>query len=792
MKNFACILLFVITPLFSFAQTFKWVKSGGHHTNDIADAITEYDGFLYVGGKTGYGLTSGATIDGYQLPTGKVFFAKTTKNGNIIWIKHYNTDNGIVRKITSDKEGNIYVVINAEYLTIDNVVYENGGLSSIYIIKYNTSGTPIFVRTIVGAYHSHIIDLPRSNIVFDTNNNMYLTGQFENKCTMDNITLNSNNENSYDVFIAKLSPNGSFIWAKRYGSQSDDYSNGLVIDKNNYIYVTSYMENAIEIDNFQIYNDINQHKGYNLLAKFNTDGFLVSYQTSKGAPAIAHDIAINNDDEIYLAGTYSFVPSLNDLTWFSSLTLTSYTYQMSQISHTFLLKYSTNGEALWLKSFATNASNYSPIYFSQPLRLATNNEGDVYITGNIEVNNSNPYNVLPPTNGRKGFYIAKHSKIGYQQWCKIIDRGGNYLDYISDIFINNNNNIFISGYYSSLSLNFDNNIINNKSGNANYDLFFTELEDLTTSSCPPKGTTIQQSAIICADAIHTITSQYAYAQETLWLRNNQIHLRGAYPSIQVNQTGAYQLVVNPFTSCADTSNVVNIQVLPYPSKNVEGKNIICEGESTTLNAENNPAYTYQWYMNQQPINGATNHSITVSTPAEYLVHITNQNLCKTISNKIILQIVPKQEDFLPDSLFFCKNNSITITPRSLQGIWDYKWEGGENTQSITVEKPNIYALTVSRNGCSYTDRVTVSFYDDFIPNIITPNNDGKNDTWVISTSKGQTFQVEIFDRNGSLVYQNIDYRNDWDGGNLPIGSYYFYLKNITCQTSMKGIINIIR
>lgn len=77
----------------------------------------------------------------------------------------------------------------------------------------------------------------------------------------------------------------------------------------------------------------------------------------------------------------------------------------------------------------------------------------------------------------------------------------------------------------------------------------------------------------------------------------------------------------------------------------------------------------------------------------------------------------------------------------------------------------------------------------FIPEGFSPNGDGINDYFVIQRlPAGTTVQVEIYNRWGSVVYRNSDYKNDWDGTanqgikttaatqGLPDGTYYYQIK----------------
>jgi len=66
--------------------------------------------------------------------------------------------------------------------------------------------------------------------------------------------------------------------------------------------------------------------------------------------------------------------------------------------------------------------------------------------------------------------------------------------------------------------------------------------------------------------------------------------------------------------------------------------------------------------------------------------------------------------------------------------------------------------------------------DMVIPNIFTPNNDGKNDLFVIKDlSSYPGSGLIVFNRWGNEVYHSDDYLNNWDGSGLAEGTYYYIL-----------------
>ncbi|MFN8345233.1 MAG: gliding motility-associated C-terminal domain-containing protein [Spirosomataceae bacterium] len=82
-----------------------------------------------------------------------------------------------------------------------------------------------------------------------------------------------------------------------------------------------------------------------------------------------------------------------------------------------------------------------------------------------------------------------------------------------------------------------------------------------------------------------------------------------------------------------------------------------------------------------------------------------------------------------------------------------------------------------------------------IPNVITPNNDGKNDCFFVdgisSVACGPQFEkAEIYNRWGKLVFSSTDTKFKWCGDGVPTGQYFYGLK-FTNQT-IKGTLTVIK
>jgi len=91
--------------------------------------------------------------------------------------------------------------------------------------------------------------------------------------------------------------------------------------------------------------------------------------------------------------------------------------------------------------------------------------------------------------------------------------------------------------------------------------------------------------------------------------------------------------------------------------------------------------------------------------------------------------------------------------------------------------------------------------DKIIPNIFTPNADNQNDIYKVNTTVNycwDTFDIKIYNRWGTLVYQSSDFFFRWDGtykGNeLSSGVYFYTLDANFKETNFRknGFVHLIR
>jgi gliding motility-associated-like protein len=143
------------------------------------------------------------------------------------------------------------------------------------------------------------------------------------------------------------------------------------------------------------------------------------------------------------------------------------------------------------------------------------------------------------------------------------------------------------------------------------------------------------------------------------------------------------------------------------------------------------------------------------------------------------------------------------------GGTSYSWStasgiiSGQNTATLTVRPAQTTTYTVrvtNANGCSSIASITIKVAEDYklvANNILTPNGDGVNDTWIVQNiDMYPNNEVRIFDRNGREMYNKKGYDNSWNGTvsgtDLAEGTYYYIITYGADKLVQKGFITIIR
>lgn len=218
-----------------------------------------------------------------------------------------------------------------------------------------------------------------------------------------------------------------------------------------------------------------------------------------------------------------------------------------------------------------------------------------------------------------------------------------------------------------------------------------------------------------------------------WFKDGSAIENATEQIYQTNESGIYAVQVN-LGSCQAVGSINLESELFEASINVDETNSLEEGE--TLNVEITSTATnptYEWYLNGNLITTATTNSYGATQFGDYTVIITENTGCE-----------------------------------------------GSREFNFTIEEPLEQFPDVGK-----------------IPNVVSPNGDAINDTWVIPQQyvSGSNTEVVIMDNRGKVVLKTNDYQNNWPENQMDltaINQVFYYILTTPNNQVKKGSITIIQ
>lgn len=284
-----------------------------------------------------------------------------------------------------------------------------------------------------------------------------------------------------------------------------------------------------------------------------------------------------------------------------------------------------------------------------------------------------------------------------------------------------------------------------------------------------------------------------------------------------NTTNYVVEVSNGFCSSFDS---VLVTVVDKLILNAGPDTVLCIGADIQLFSEfitqvNETNISYYWtpsdYLSDPFAQNPVSHAID---DISYTIYASCGNLSDSASADIQVSIPPDIE--IPsDTIIMITGQTVEITSELIisDGPVSYQWQpvsevdcGTCESVFVSPESNSIFSVEVTDAlGCSDIDFVLVRVLscDEtlfFIPNIISPNNDGMNDIFKFSYEGLSTVTgVKIFNRWGELMFQTTNLDEHWDGtfnGQVCNPGVYVYTIGAVCldgtETIISGNITLVR
>jgi hypothetical protein len=494
-------------------------------------------------------------------------------------------------------------------------------------------------------------DVIVSDVVLDQQDNMLITGYFENTADFNPAPLQHAHLTSLggtDIFLSKLDVNGNFVWVKQMGGTGpSDKAEAIALDDEENIYLAGNFIGVCDVNPGPLI--------YNLVSPSSIDMFLVKLDaTAKflsahplGGPSndFVHDVAVDIDQKAYLTGTFigsaDFSPGRDTVIIPSHGGEDAFVVKLNFFPYISDLRGPVSPCAGELATYSINAENVTQFGWTFPGNWTvigiSNNDTVTVLTNAIggsvtviatgengttfpislsvdpvsEPELSNLTGTFFPCPGEVKTYRVTTKDLDSISWSfppgwQII--GNAHADSVTVRAGTTNGVLTVSGFNACGDTSLQRNLFTQ-----NLPVISNIIGDLT----PCVGDTliyrVQQSAVQHYDWTFP-------AGWTLLSNEDSISVRVSIGS----QSG--QVIIKGTNNCGDTtfSSAINPAIVPDASISVNN-NIL------TINPS---AQSYQWYRNSVSIPGATQNPYTATQSGLYYAKVTFATGCVTYTDAV--------------------------------------------------------------------------------------------------------------------------------------------------------------
>ena len=586
-----------------------------------------------------------------------------------LWKKHFTgTGQNVPLFMVNDNSGNIYIAGNFNgSITHDSYSFTTNGLQDMFLAKYSSSGSIIWIKQLGGAGTENIYGLALS----PDQKYVYIGFTFNGTTDIDGWQLSAEGN---DVAVAKFTNLGELDMVFPIATGAEHQLNGnLSIDAENNVLVLINFINQADIAGGVEKCFANEYSNrQNVLVKTDEWGNYIWHRMFETTSSLTYFRTVTTfGNDIYISGVFSSSVS------FLNQTVNSSNTQRDGI----LVKLNSNGEDQWARRIM-GVGNDIFIY-----RHSFDNNGNIYVAGYFKCSqlslDSTDTNLsrLNPTNTstNNDMLLAKYNTDGTLQWVKT--KGSSGDDKLYNIVATTSNYAAVGSYGGPIS-----------------DLNLTQKGLIDACILMGNATTGQ---INSASAAKGTLNDYAWAC-LISSTGRSDHYMGEFASsilyfgsdslinARVNYRDGFLFKVGCFDDIVFTAS-----------------NVSCPGGSngsiTATPTTGNEPYTYAWST------GATTQTISNLTAGTYSVTVSGSNGC-TLTKSYNLTENPglsstyTKTDPCPGGT----DGSITEYPQNGNPPYTYLWSyQSKTTQTITGLPANTYYCTI-RDACPASVVITVT------------------------------------------------------------------------------------
>jgi hypothetical protein len=290
------------------------------------------------------------------------------------------------------------------------------------------------------------------DLALDASGNVYTTGQFRGTADLDpgagtaNFTAPGSG-GWPDAYVTKMDAAGNFVWAKQIGGTTIDQGTAVSVDASGNVYVCGDFSGTVDFDpGAGVYNLTAGSAGYQdfFVMKLDASGnFLWAKSFGGTLSDYAYGLALTSTNQVVVTGlfqnTVDFDPGAGTVNLVSP-----------GLTDVFVLKLDSNGNYVWAGAIAgTNTESGNDVVID-----ASDN---ILLTGRFAGTTdfdpgAGTYNLVSQS-ATHDIFICKLTSAGNFSWAGKI--GGASVDYGQGIATDPSGNVYVTGFFESLNVDFN-------------------------------------------------------------------------------------------------------------------------------------------------------------------------------------------------------------------------------------------------------------------------------------------------------------------------------------------------
>ena len=349
---------------------------------------------------------SAEQLESRQLLTGLAFESVITTESN------FPVGDSSAFAVAADVAGNTYMGglftgtadfdRNAVHSGNEDILTARGS-GDAFVAKYDPSGQFLWARR-MGGDSTLISDDTGYGIATDNSGNVFLTGNFGATADFGGSSLTSVGKR--DSYVAKLDPNGNFLWTREFGTEVDEHTTQVVVDDNGSVTVATLSSTV--------------GQATTRIRQFDTNGTqLWVYQVAANGYELRRDAS----GDLYVAGRFRGTVDLDP-----GLGEYLVTGASSTTNNSFISKISNSGEFQWATTLVSDPS-IDAASTTMVGSIAVGNDGSIAITGSytgqVRIEQGNSAFSLPSAQTSRAYFATLDRSTGALQVVKVYE--GNFL-----------------------------------------------------------------------------------------------------------------------------------------------------------------------------------------------------------------------------------------------------------------------------------------------------------------------------------------------------------------------------